>query len=803
MNRQIIFVWIFIIAWVFSPIVRATDIPVAADAPDGVDSDTQCSLREAISNANFDVVAFEDCPAGEGDDVILLEADGVYNLTATGSEENGNLTGDLDITNNLTITTNGGMATIDASPLSVMGEPDRIIEIGGIGLTLTFENLILQGGELISDDGATVYGAGINLGGGATATITNCDFLDTLVTLQDDSTAFVLGGVIYSGSGTNLTITDSLFQGNAIEAEAASASIMVGGVLYGGDSDFSITNTIFTENTIAADPASTATLIGGVFFAGNFSSVTVDHVEISNSTITVAGAIGGGGLFRLDGNDNTSTVNISDSQFTDNSVTTNTATETFGGMIQVQSTDVSLTSSLFANNEFIKNTSGNIYGAVLHYVANSATALDFTMLNTTITGNSASNEGGNITGTLQIQGTTPIASISFSTIANNNLGAENTEVARGGGLYYNGFGGTLTLKSSVLFGNGVMATTVAEGVDCYAEGFAPLSDDFNFITDTAECQYTPADSDQIGVDPLLGVLADKGGPTEVLPLDEVSPARNLDPDCEDALGNTVTTDQRGAPRSDGECDSGANEYGLFYTDADADGFGAGASTDIFTANQATENGDCADMNADINPDAIDICDEIDNNCDMNTDEDFADLDDACTVGVGACENTGVVVCSDDGSATECDATADEPVTELCGDDIDNNCDGDTDEGFENEGEACSVGLGACTDTGTYECSDDNSTLACNATAGDSSTEICDDETDNDCDGTTDTDDANCADAGDDDTDGDATGDDDTTDEPSSGGCALNNSPTATTTQSVIAVMAFVSLICIRGRRQRQ
>jgi hypothetical protein len=70
-----------------------------------------------------------------------------------------------------------------------------------------------------------------------------------------------------------------------------------------------------------------------------------------------------------------------------------------------------------------------------------------------------------------------------------------------------------------------------------------------------------------------------------------------------------------------------------------------------------------------------ICDGIDNDCNDETDELWPELGESCTVGIGACENTGTYIC-DTGTSTKCDAIPGDPGTETCPPDgIDNDCDG--------------------------------------------------------------------------------------------------------------------------------
>jgi|GEM_PF-3528423 len=84
--------------------------------------------------------------------------------------------------------------------------------------------------------------------------------------------------------------------------------------------------------------------------------------------------------------------------------------------------------------------------------------------------------------------------------------------------------------------------------------------------------------------------------------------------------------------------------------------------------------DCVPTNG-----GVEICDGIDNNCNGLVDEGIAQLTDECTVGVGACERTGVYICADDHQGVACSVAPGEPEDEICGDGIDNNCNGVVDE----------------------------------------------------------------------------------------------------------------------------
>jgi len=164
---------------------------------------------------------------------------------------------------------------------------------------------------------------------------------------------------------------------------------------------------------------------------------------------------------------------------------------------------------------------------------------------------------------------------------------------------------------------------------------------------------------------------------------------------------------------DNNCDGTINE-GLICFDADNDGF----------EDESQGGLDCDDTNPAIHPDANEICDEIDNNCDGAVDE-FLNCFDQDNDGFDS-EASGGVDCNDNNPLIHPDAD------EAC-DGQDNNCDGIVDEGFD---DLDADGLADCVDSvidvdgdgfgNTADCDDTNSAINPNAA------ETCD-GVDNNCD----------------------------------------------------------------------
>ncbi len=137
---------------------------------------------------------------------------------------------------------------------------------------------------------------------------------------------------------------------------------------------------------------------------------------------------------------------------------------------------------------------------------------------------------------------------------------------------------------------------------------------------------------------------------------------------------------------------------------------------------------------DVVPGSItEVCNTIDDDCDGLVDNGF-NVGGNCTVGVGGCQKSGKFICDGMGGAT-CDVDPNAPLMEIC-DGQDNDCDNEADDGL-GLGDACTEGVGECEQSGTKVCDVATKNVKCNATAGLPVFEVCGDAKDNDCDGTVD------------------------------------------------------------------
>ena len=164
-------------------------------------------------------------------------------------------------------------------------------------------------------------------------------------------------------------------------------------------------------------------------------------------------------------------------------------------------------------------------------------------------------------------------------------------------------------------------------------------------------------------------------------------------DCDDSDNTVYPWAQEREDGRDNNCNGKVDEGfidTLFYLDRDGDGFGDPEVSRLerrLPDGYARNDLDCNDWNSDTNPDAEELIDDVDNDCDGTIDEGantyFRDIDgDGFGTPSGAIESIEAV----DGyveNDRDCDDNNDRisPAAEELFDSQDNNCDGTIDEGY--------------------------------------------------------------------------------------------------------------------------
>jgi len=293
-------------------VAHAADIDVTT-TDDELNSDGDCSLREAIEAANTDA-AVDACTAGStGMDTIYLPA-GTYTLSLTGSGENANQTGDLDVLDDLTIVGGGADSTIiDADGIDRvlhLVPEDPLLSI----IYLDISGVTITGGAPSDTDGLcfeyTTYmigGGGICAGGVATV-LTVADSVITGNLVAATSSMGGGGGVMAIGY---VSLDDCTVSNNSVVGEYTG---MGGGLFALGTMDIAGStfsgNQAYTGGAIApvtimegsgASTVVNSTLSGNsAFMGGGLGTFTGTYADVTLTNCTVTrnvGFMGGAGLY--------------------------------------------------------------------------------------------------------------------------------------------------------------------------------------------------------------------------------------------------------------------------------------------------------------------------------------------------------------------------------------------------------------------------------------------------------------------------------------------------------------------------
>jgi predicted outer membrane repeat protein len=328
------------------------------------------SLRQAIIDAN----------ANPGADMVTIPA-GTYTLTIAGADEDAGLTGDLDITQNLTIVGDGADVTIiDGNGL------DRIFDIHG-GVTVNISGVTIRGGEV-----ATGLG-----GGGGIRSVGNLTLEDVIVT--NNMAAHDGGGIHSTG---NIMLLSSTVSGNEVTV------VRHGGGVYAAGTA-SLINTTVNDNAshgrgggVFGEDGSTLTITNSTIrenvAAGEGGGIRGPNITIQVSTISGNTGISGGGIR------STGQVTITDSTLSDNSVSLDGGGAMINGTLNLDRVTVNGNNALnrggglfvqgnaiVTNSTISGNSTGGLGGGIFMDQG--------TLRNVTITGNTAGGRGGGVSAT--------------------------------------------------------------------------------------------------------------------------------------------------------------------------------------------------------------------------------------------------------------------------------------------------------------------------------------------------------------------------------------------------------------------
>ncbi|MCP4920103.1 MAG: hypothetical protein GY913_24640 [Proteobacteria bacterium] len=239
-----------------------------------------------------------------------------------------------------------------------------------------------------------------------------------------------------------------------------------------------------------------------------------------------------------------------------------------------------------------------------------------------------------------------------------------------------------------------------------------------------------------------------------------------DTDCDDTDSDSYPGADETCDSADNDCDGDVDEDATdattWYADDDGDTYGDASSTQDACSQPSgyvSDDTDCDDTDADLNPGEAEICDGNDNDCDGDTDEGFtgtpttwyADSDsdaygdaDTSLDNCDASAPSGYV--SDDTDCDDTDGSIYPGATEYC-DDADNDCDGTVDEDDAADAsdwypDSDSDGFGDDSASATTQCEAPSGHVADNTDCDDGADDVNPDEleycdsTDHDCDGDT-------------------------------------------------------------------
>ncbi|MDI1449027.1 choice-of-anchor Q domain-containing protein [Polyangium sp. 6x1] len=484
--------------------------PTAVAGTGTAESCTEAALDAALANGG--VIVF-DC----GPDPVTITLGAAKTITVD------------------TVIDGGGRITLSG------GKKNRIFEmdtknVEATSPTLTVQRLTLRDGK--ASGTAIPLGTDIDGGGGAiyhvggNVNVVDCVFLDNEAALEGPDVA---GGAIFSiGRGT-LTVSNSRFAGN--RASNGGAIGVLGAALFIVDSTI-VGNQATGDGANAVEPYGQPNGRGG-----NGGAISMDG---KGRTLSICGTLVqdnqgrayGGGLFRT-GYETEPTI-IHRSTFDGNSIVDQNdavGMPSSAGGLFLQGTHVTMTASTVSNNQ-------SEAAAGLWIVGHGTATAIADLTNVTLTGNTTYPRA-DIT-TRGIGGGLSIGDKTTGKLTNCTIVGNVAQYASGIANVTN-----LELHNTILSNE---AENAGAPLNCTGSAYAkpPGAGQNNLqwpvgLQNDMDC--TPGIP---RMDPLLGELAENGGPTRTIAPQAASPAIGAGTDC-------PPIDQRGKPRNPAQCTLGAYE----------------------------------------------------------------------------------------------------------------------------------------------------------------------------------------------------------------------------------------------------
>ena len=352
---------------------------------------------------------------------------------------------------------------------------------GALAATFTVTNL--------SDSGAgSLRAAVVSANGAAGAdTIVFQSGVTGTITLTSGEIAITDDLTITGPGAGSLTITKSGAAGRLLDINGGTPTVVISGLTFSGGNpataggaiaqaggNLTIQSSVFTNNQTT-----------GTFAGGGALYIGAGNATIQNSTFSGNTGAGGGALYQ---SYSAGSLLIQNSTFSGNTA------RRAGGALYATSGNVTIQNSTLSGN-----SSGRSGGALY--------ARGAVIQNSTFSGNSSAVDAGAI---FLYEGST--ASISNSTLTGNTAAGEG-----GALLFYNA---TLTITSTILAGN----SDRTGPNNIFDLGGSTINVTNSLIDNTTGFTFTTNTANIVGQNPLLGGLANNGGPTLTHALLTGSPA---------------------------------------------------------------------------------------------------------------------------------------------------------------------------------------------------------------------------------------------------------------------------------------